>query len=44
MKFRMKNKTRRTRFIYLSPLNYGNVFITQVINWLHAFSEAVINF
>ena len=44
MKFRMKNTNSRTRFIYLSPLNYGNVFITQVINWLHAFAEAGIHF
>jgi len=35
---------KNTRFIYISTLGYCNVFITQVIDWLHAYQEKGIIF
>lgn len=35
---------RPIRFIYISPLEFSNVFITQVIDWLKAYKEHEIDF
>jgi len=37
-------KILKTRFIYISALEYSNVFITQVIDWLHSYQEKGVVF